>query len=106
MNCAIPRTLVVLSILLLAFSLAYSGPPPDPTGDIYDQGNTANGPGALFGNTTGSYNNATGTDNTASGAFALQANTTGSSNTATGAQALEFNTTGGNNTASGVQALS
>jgi hypothetical protein len=53
---------------------------------------------ALFHNTSGS-------DNTASGAFALLNNTTGSENTANGATALSGNTTGSNNTADGVEAL-
>ena len=53
---------------------------------------------ALFGNTTGSFN-------TASGFETLVNNTTGDNNTATGLQALFDNTTGNNNTAIGVNAL-
>src|SRR5207237_10314798 len=49
--------------------------------------------------------NATGTDNTANGAYALFNNTTGIDNTATGSAALTRNTTGNYNTASGVNAL-
>jgi hypothetical protein len=54
---------------------------------------------ALFGNTTGY-------DNVASGYQALFTNTTGYQNAATGGQALYNNTTGLNNTATGFQALS
>ena len=51
------------------------------------------------------YNNTTGNWNTASGSSALFSNTTGSNNTATGLQALKSNTTGGENTATGRIAL-
>jgi hypothetical protein len=61
--------------------------------------NTATGEGALFGNREGSLN-------TASGTFALAHNTTGSANTANGYQALFSNTTGVQNTAVGSFALS
>ncbi|MGH9805752.1 MAG: tail fiber domain-containing protein, partial [Terriglobia bacterium] len=54
--------------------------------------------GALFENTTGSYN-------TASGYSALFFNTVGNDNTASGAGALFNNTTGDNNTAVGDNAL-
>jgi trimeric autotransporter adhesin len=47
----------------------------------------------------------TGTNNTASGYVALEANTTGSYNTASGAGALLRNTTGGGNTATGYGTL-
>ena len=47
----------------------------------------------------------TGTNNTAVGQYALQANTTGDSNTALGVLALQTNTTGDNNTALGYNAL-
>jgi len=60
--------------------------------------NTATGFGALGDNTTGS-------SNTADGANTLLNNTTGQNNTATGFQALQNNTTGANNTAGGVNAL-
>ena len=49
---------------------------------------------ALFGNTSGSIN-------TASGFAALTGNTSGVDNTAVGGMALAFNTTGNNNTALG-----
>jgi hypothetical protein len=51
------------------------------------------------------YENTTGSDNTASGFEALQSNTTANDNTASGFSALKFNTTGSDNTASGVNAL-
>jgi hypothetical protein len=70
---------------------------------------------ALFSNTTGDANtatgdnalsnNTTGEQNTASGDSALAVNTTGSDNTANGAQALFLNTTGFQNTAIGFSAL-
>jgi hypothetical protein len=58
----------------------------------------ADGAYALFNNTTGS-------DNTASGFEALRTNSTGVQNTASGFDALFSNTSGNNNTASGVDAL-
>ena len=61
--------------------------------------NTASGVYALSSNTTGS-------NNTASGTYALSSNTTGYFNTASGTDALSSNTTGSTNTASGVSALS
>jgi hypothetical protein len=60
--------------------------------------NTASGAFALFSNTTG-------IDNTASGDGALFSNTTGNTNTASGDGALFYNTTGSNNTVSGENAL-
>jgi len=70
---------------------------------------------ALYSNTTGSENtasgfhalldNTTGSDNTATGFHALSANTTGSNNTANGFNALRYNTTGVGNTAEGFHAL-
>src|ERR1019366_5963285 len=63
-----------------------------------NNGNSAFGEEALFGNTTGN-------SNTAAGAFALDSNTTGGENTAAGAEALVDNTTGSNNTAAGAGAL-
>lgn len=59
--------------------------------------NTAIGVGSLF------YNN--GSENTATGVYALNRNTSGSYNTASGTNALYFNTTGGSNTANGAYAL-
>ena len=77
--------------------------------------NTATGAGALFTNSFGTANTASGRDalvsnstgfyNTASGAGALYSNTTGSSNTASGLDALSSNLTGDSNTADGVGAL-
>ena len=61
-------------------------------------GNTKYGTGALFSNTTGSYNSAFGLD-------ALRYNTTGYYNTASGNYSLFVNTTGGQNTASGANSL-
>ncbi|HJW39523.1 MAG TPA: tail fiber domain-containing protein [Candidatus Udaeobacter sp.] len=69
---------------------------------------------ALFSNTGGSLNTATGshalfsntgTANTADGTSALLSNTTGHDNTANGLSALYSNTIGSNNTASGSGAL-
>ena len=78
-------------------------------------GNTASGADALVSNTTGNYNTADGVnalynntigfENTANGLAALQQNTTGNFNTANGAAALTSNTTGGENTATGDNAL-
>ena len=78
--------------------------------------NTANGAFALFSNTTGrlqhgqrfsrrSLATPTGSNNTATGYRALQANTTGADNTATGVLALANNTEGDANTATGYRAL-
>jgi hypothetical protein len=76
--------------------------------------NTATGDAALSSNTTGSVNtangylalsqNTTGNFNTANGAFALQLNTTGERNTAIGLSALSVNTTGDGNIALGALA--
>ncbi len=60
--------------------------------------NTASGASALQSNTTGFSNAATGT-------FALFSNTTGTANTASGASALQSNTIAGANTATGASAL-
>ena len=70
---------------------------------------------ALFYNTTGYYNTATGVNalvsnttgyyNTATGALSLYLNTTARYNTATGYQALFGNRIGSNNTADGLNAL-
>jgi hypothetical protein len=77
--------------------------------------NSATGYKALEGNTTGSFNtangstslvgNTTGNFNTADGAVALATNTTGSNNVGNGYSALVLNTTGLNNTALGYNAL-
>jgi len=60
--------------------------------------NTASGVAALEANTSGAYN-------TANGAFALNNNTSGANNVANGYQALYDNTSGANNAANGYQAL-
>jgi hypothetical protein len=57
------------------------------------------GANALFNNTSGAQNSATGD-------HALVSNTSGNSNTATGVNALRINTDGDSNTAVGAQALS
>jgi hypothetical protein len=77
--------------------------------------NVALGPGALYSNTSGSYNaalgaytlqwNTTGHRNTAVGTHALNANTTGVYNTAMGHFALGLNTYGSSNTAVGRNAM-
>ena len=77
--------------------------------------NTATGVNALGSNTTGSdnttngngalYSNTTGNSNTATGGGALFRNTAGDDNTANGSGALYFNTTGSYNTANGLVAL-
>ena len=78
--------------------------------------NTAIGFHALYSNTTGDSNTATGADalvhnesgrsNTAIGFHALNENTLGIANTATGVRALDHNQGGGRNTAIGYSALS
>lgn len=65
------------------------------SGSLSGTNNTAVGKDALNANTTG-------TSNTAVGSVALQNNTTGSNNSAFGWYAMILNTTGGSNTASGV----
>jgi hypothetical protein len=76
--------------------------------------NTAVGNDALQKNKHGAFNTALGddalqdnmaSDNTATGASALQKTTTGSGNTATGEDAMEENTTGSRNAAFGGDAL-
>ena len=77
--------------------------------------NTASGWNSLYSNTTGYYNTAIGVDalrtnttgyvNTALGLSALYSNTTGTYNTASGWNSLYSNTTGELNTASGANAL-
>ncbi|MCP4088505.1 MAG: hypothetical protein GY746_01760, partial [Gammaproteobacteria bacterium] len=95
--------------------------------DFLNRRNVAVGDSALFTNTIGDHNTATGyralyytnsglaitdngifsgSDNTANGYEALLSNTKGWDNTANGAQALYSNTTGAGNTAAGYEALS
>ena len=86
---------------------------PAPDGG-YPNGNTAEGNGALFSLTTGTYNTAVGLSalysdtggnrNTAVGLNVLRLNTSGNGNTAVGADALRFNVASGN-TAIGDSAL-
>lgn len=102
-----------LALMSCSFSLTTNAKPP-PDGD-QGNGNTAEGTGALFSDTTGANNtadgfnalfkNVTGDANTATGAQALFSNTTASGNTADGFLALFSNTTGASNTATGLQAL-
>src|SRR4029077_11284079 len=70
---------------------------PAPDGG-YPGGNTAEGTNALFGLTSGQYNNAVGLN-------ALYSDTSGIRNTANGVNVLRFNVTGNYNTALGVNAL-
>jgi hypothetical protein len=112
------RGFPLIPLVLACFALSPTAqaqlPPPVPDGG-YPAGNTAEGNGALFSLTTGSFNtangvqaltsNTTGQNNTANGAHALFSNTTGESNTANGTDALFSNTTGFDNTANGWQAL-
>jgi hypothetical protein len=121
-----------VTLLLACFGFLHVAqavvPPPDGG---YPGGNTAEGQGALFSLTTGSFNTAVGflsltsnteaqfntglgagallfnigQQNTASGAASLLNNTTGVKNTASGVLALFNNITGNSNTASGVGAL-
>lgn len=79
------------------------------------QYNTAMGDQALFLNTSGSFNiatgvhtlysNSTGNANVANGYWAMRMNTSGSNNTACGQSSLYSNTTGNANTAYGTTAL-
>jgi hypothetical protein len=70
----------------------------DTSGQATGSNNTGIGTYALYSYSTGS-------DNTASGYESLYANTTGNYNNATGYLALHGNSTGSQNSASGVQAL-
>jgi Chaperone of endosialidase len=129
--------LLFVSFLIGCFAISLNmqavNPPPDGGygPPAYGVGNTAEGYGALFNLTSGTYNTAigllslrgtttgnfntavgagtlltnTGDENTAVGAGALLSNTTGSQNTANGESALFYNTTGNRNTATGFQAL-
>jgi Chaperone of endosialidase len=105
---------LALALTWLALSPRAQAVSPAPDGG-YPNNNTAEGTGALFSLTSGTYNTAngamalhsltSGNYNTAIGAGALYSNTTGTSNTANGAAALASNTTGGGNTATGGGAL-
>jgi Chaperone of endosialidase len=95
LKTTIPVFLVVLVCFGLSLSSRAVSPPPDGG---YPGANTAEGTGALFSRTTGTYN-------TAVGFYALRHNTSGSSNTAIGSGALNSNQDGGANTAMGSGAL-
>jgi hypothetical protein len=102
------RGLLFIALVWFALSPAVQAVSPAPDGG-YAGDTTAEGTNALL-NLTGVgagalYQNTTGSFNTAVGAAALLSNTTGANNTAVGRQALLMNTTGGGNTANGYQAL-
>jgi endosialidase-like protein len=114
MDIPIRSVLVAVAVLCVAAAAPKANavnPPPDGG---YPGGNTAEGLGALFSLTTGSYNtavgyfslrtNTAGDFNTALGAATLFANTA-NQNTALGAGALLSNATGAFNTANGAFAL-
>jgi len=87
-----------------------------PTSTSNGINNTALGTYSLLGNTTGSFNtasgcyslssNSDGNNNTANGYYSLLSNTNGYQNTACGARALQLNDLGDNNCAFGYTALS
>jgi hypothetical protein len=105
------RDLLLIVITCFAALVTVQGAPDGGVGT----GSTAEGPGALFSLTSGSYdtamglqalfNNTTGVYNTGTGVNALYSNTSGAYNTATGGFALFSNTTGTQNTATGLNAL-
>jgi trimeric autotransporter adhesin len=115
MTHAVSITSLVVGVLAALSNAAHATQPPDVvssdslgntamgSGALFNSmpagnKNTASGEGALYQNTTGSYN-------TALGGEALWWNSAGNSNTAMGFQSLNKNTTGGNNTAAGESAL-
>lgn len=75
------------------------------SGTFYNSGNTGVGIDVLTNPNTDNSNSSYGTQNSAFGFKALNANTTGYDNTAIGSNALLNNTTGANNTALGRFAL-
>jgi hypothetical protein len=111
---ATPAILVVFACYVLAPTTQALLPSPPPDGG-YPNNNTAEGDGALFNVTNGSFDtaigsgalfhNTTGSWNTAIGFNALIRNTEGSLNTAVGEEALTNNTTGSLDTAIGSSAL-
>jgi hypothetical protein len=107
---------ILLAFVYFAFSQTAQALLPAPTPDgAYLNWNTAEGSGALFNLTSGTFNTAIGGHalygdtigqaNTAVGAFALATNSSGDQNVAVGQGALVSNTHGSYNTASGFQAL-
>ena len=88
------RVVIALALACLTLSLTAQAATDGDLGN----GNTAEGNGALFSLTSGTYN-------TAMGYQALFSNTTGGYNTATGFSTLFSNITGFYNTATGLQAL-
>jgi hypothetical protein len=126
------KNLILIPVLITCLVLAPKAQAVVPApGGGYPGGNTAEGQGALFSLTSGTYNTAiglfslrsntegnlntgvgagtlllnAGEQNTATGAGALLSNATGFGNTANGAFALFSNTTGPSNTATGFHAL-
>jgi len=105
----------LISLVLVCLVLSPVARGQDGTRGSPNNGNTAEGFGALHNLTTGFNNTAVGngalfsdTDgfaNTAVGLSAMESNTHGFRNTATGVFALGFNTTGFRNTATGRGAL-
>jgi hypothetical protein len=106
---------ILLALVYVAFSQTAQALLPAPTPDgAYPGWNTAEGSGALFNVTTGTFNTAvgghalfgdtTGNANTAVGAFALAADSTGFQNVAVGQGALG-NNNGFGNVAVGYKAL-
>ncbi|HSY08501.1 MAG TPA: tail fiber domain-containing protein [Steroidobacteraceae bacterium] len=97
------RNFIGLTGALAVAGAAYAQvPSTNDTSTTDGNNNTGMGTGALGGPSPA---NLTGSDNTASGAFALSSNTTGSFNTAVGFKALVVNTSGSNNSATGLHAL-
>jgi hypothetical protein len=105
---------IYLALGLFAFACFGTLPSTQPPDGGYENGNTAEGFGALTSLKNGTNNTAIGDDalhdnitggsNTATGARALR-NNTGDFNTATGTSALKSNTTGESNTADGAFSL-
>src|SRR5439155_11707632 len=84
------RRLLLIPLVLVCFALSPTARAVDPPPDGgYPNNNIAEGEDALF-----SLDTLLGTDNTAVGFDALYNNTTGRFNTASGSKALEFNTIG------------
>lgn len=127
-----PKNLILIltTVLVLGTALTVKAIVPPPDGG-YPGGNTAEGTGALFSHSSGTYDTALGWQslrstssasfntgvgagtlalnnadrNTATGAGALLLNGNGTANTANGALAMVFNASGNNNSALGDSAL-